>query len=1501
MLKHKPLFIFLVMITLLLPALMGQSQNQRTTRFTGDSTKFIGELNGLLFGLSENDQKLVQPVMAGFVQKWNQEAYNPATKKFIYFLCNEMLKKKIRIFPDFFNYIKALNVFMDSHQSESLFTPWSAILKQLISEKSSRNFNSFLEITTTLFGEGLMYKSQSVQWKVYPANYTIRLDSVPVIEFSKADLICHVNKDSMVIYGTRGVFFPLSLQWAGHEGRVDWHRVGIEPSQVSAELDCYQIQVRFSKVAADSVRLFNKKYFSSPIIGRLIDKVLVDVDEDKASYPRFYSYDKEISIKNLFNNMDYMGGFAMEGARVLGSGTHKRDAKIVVKKGEEDFMEIRAPAFVIHPDRINASTASISIYHETDSIYHPGLEMKYLDGTKELTFTRDESMKSITPWFDSWHKIEIYCEQLNWILNQPKLNFEMMKGPNKESKAIFESTNYYSRNRYDRLQGIDEINILNVIKNFADKKKSREIELEELTRYMSKPQEQVEVQLLNLANRGFLVYDYEDKVARVKDKLYNYVKARDGKTDYDEIFFNSNVTNASNAILDLNNFDLKIQGVKSVFISDSQHVAIYPKGEELLVKKDMDVFFHGKIEAGLFDFYGRNCSFEYNKFRLNLPSVDSMVFYVQSKTWDPKAGRFPLVKVKTSIRNLSGDLEIDQPDNKAGLKSIKEYPIFHNKNSAQVFWDKKYIQKGVYTKDKFFFDVDPFTIQSLDVVHTDSLNFGGGLTSAGIFPKIIQPLRVRPDYSLGFEKYTEIEGLPVYGGKGTFVSKIDLSELGLRGDGTLLFLNSTSHSGSFLFLPDSLRAFSRSFSMTEQLAAVEYPAVTADSVNQFWMPYKDSMVVSSVRKEMHMYNDQSTFGGMLALTPAQLSGNGTVKIKDAEMDSKGFRFKRRTFDALIANFRIKSYDLSDLTISTKNYQTHFDFDKRRGEFRSNVGISKVEFPLNKYVCSMDRFDWMIDNEEISLANEQSRKAIPDSLSLAQLIDVGYTGSEFISVHPLQDSLKFFAARARYNLRTNVINAEDVRIIKVADAAVFPDSGSVRIFRDAQMQTLTHAIIIANTKSKYHQFYQSEVSIASRKRYTGRGTLDYVDRNGYREKISFSGIRVDSSGQTIANGIVPDSAYFKLSPEFQFRGDVTVDAARKELNFDGGFKAVSDCFHKIKPEWIKFNANINPYKIMIPLEPQPTNMLSEKMALTLAFSPSEASIYPAFFIRRSSFSDSSMVIASGMMTYNVPATEFRIADTAKLRDLSLPGNFISLNQTLCRMRGDGKLMLGVNGGPLALEAYGTMDHYLLNDSTHAHIALAMDFPFSDDAMQNLSTQLGSMNLNGLTIDKTPFNAALQFILEPKELERFKNELSLTGRLRKFPEQLERTMFFGDVNLHWDSTSKSWLSSGPIGIATIGKNQVYRYVNGMMEFTKKRNGDEFTFYLQLTGQDWYFFNYRNNVLQALSSDLSFNDKIISARKSKTEQKKADKQAKGFSYTISTDRKKRDFLRKFEKTDE
>jgi hypothetical protein len=153
------------------------------------------------------------------------------------------------------------------------------------------------------------------------------------------------------------------------------------------------------------------------------------------------------------------------------------------------------------------------------------------------------------------------------------------------------------------------------------------------------------------------------------------------------------------------------------------------------------------------------------------------------------------------------------------------------------------------------------------------------------------------------------------------------------------------------------------------------------------------------------------------------------------------------------------------------------------------------------------------------------------------------------------------------------------------------------------------------------------------------------------------------------------------------------------------------------------------------------------------------------------------------------------------------------------------------------------------------------------------------------------------LEPKEFDKLKSEMEMTGKFKKFPDVLNRTLFLAEVHFRWDSVNKAWVSYGPIGIGNIMKTQVNRYVKGIIEFTKKKTGDDFTFFLELTKNDWYFFNYRNNIMQALSSNLEFNDLITDAMKSKSEQRRVNDISKGYRYVISTDRKKRDFLRKYE----
>jgi hypothetical protein len=1470
-------------------------------KFSGDSTKFVAELDMLFQALPDNEQKISAKLMSSFIQKWNAEKFNPAEKKSIYSVCNQMLQKRMRTFPDFYNYIEALDFFVNAQKPDEIFYEWSEVVDKLLKDKNNRYYLAFIENSVSLFSENLVFKSQSAQWKILNPGYHFLFDSVPMIRFARSDLVCYSNDDSLFVKDTKGTYYPLTSRWIGQGGHVDWARAGLDPEKVFAVLHDYDIQMKFAKLVADSVEFYHKKYFSFAILGRYTDQAQADVPEQRASFPRFESYDKNIGIQNLFRNIDFLGGIALEGPKLIGSGSNSGDARLVMKRDGKELIRLNAKFFIILPGLINASSTSMTLYYENDSIFHPALQMKYIDERKELTLSKDEKMRTFSPWFDSYHKIEIYCEELSWVMNEPNIGFGMMRGPNQQGKAVFESSNYYTLGRYDKLQGIDERNPLSVLKRFSEQKKKRDFTLEELCSFMERPTEQVEAMLLNLTTRGYLIYDPDDKNGKINQKLFDYVNAKNNKTDYDVIFFNSEVHRKSNAILSIDSFDLRLQGVPSVYLSDSQQVVIYPKDQEIILKKNRNFLFSGKIEAGLFDLFARDCRFDYNRFMLDMPNVDSMSFFVGSREINPISGQRSLVKVKTNITKVTGELLIDDPGNKSGLKPFPQYPLFISKTDAIVTWDKKYIQNGVYKKENFFYKVYPFKFKNLDSFPTDSLTFKGYLSSAGIFPEIEQPLKVRPDYSLGIETKTDTAGLPLYGDKGRFVNRIDLSNAGLRGDGKIYYLNSVTTSKDFIFFPDSMKTLTRQFDLAQMMGEVEYPSVHGDSVTELWIPYKDSLIVSSgkwnFKKDFAMYNNQSKFSGNLSLTPAGLTGNGTVKIKDAEMDSKKFLFKQKTFDANIANFRIKSYDLADLSISTKNYQTHFDFEKRKGEFKSNIGISRVDFPLNKYSCTMDRFDWLIDSEEIAFFNNMSTKlAAADTMSLASLIDFDLSGSEFIAEDPKMDSLRFLSLHATYNLKSNLINAEHVKIIKVADAAIYPDSGKVTILRNGQMKPLARSIILANQKTRFHQFYNTTTLISSRKSYSSSGSYDYIDRNGERYPVSFSRIYVDTMGTTKAEGYIPDSTMFRLSPEFAFTGSVGLEAGRKNLDFNGGFKVITDCF-KNSRWWVKFRAEIDPKNIQLPVSYPLLDIHNEKILLGMGFCNTENKIYPAFFIKKQYFNDTVMVAVNGMLSYNENNEVFKVSAPENNKIQANTSNSFSLVTEKCLFHTEGRLNLNLNSGPMKMETYGTLNNYVIPDSTLAKVSIAFNFPFSDALVEKLGQHVQSVNLNGITVANTPYYAAMRSIMGQKEFDKVKSDLELLGKFKKFPEELTRTLFFADINFHWDSTAKSWISNGPIGIGNIGKTQVNRYANGIMEFTRKKNGDEFTIYLELAKSDWYFFNYRNNILQVLSSDLAFNDMIMEAQKSKAEQKRLDDISKNFRYIISTDRKKRDFLRKFE----
>jgi len=1021
----------------------GYSQSFKS--FSENSEEYLRELKEIFSKVNlKKDKEKCDVLMDQFTENWNTGVFNQEQKEEIKLLSNLLLKRRLRGYPDYYNLLSCINgLMLYDHPAES-YEAWIKSVEDLAQDKrSTKPITSFLKTSYILLLEHVLYRSKATEWRSNTIDFLFAYDSVPKVKFGSINLICRANKDSSIIYDTKGEFLPLDSKWIGKKGKVNWNRAGFDDEEVYALLGDYEIYLGFSKYTADSVAFYNKKYWMRPLLGTLEEKILANVTDENATYPRFKSYIKQISIESLFDDIDFIGGIEMRGVKLIGSGNQDFKAMLTFKKDKKEFIRIKSDNFVIYPDRISSALATTSIVFEEDSIYHPGLQMNYVNEKRELSLIRAGDGKNKSPYYDSYHNIDIYTEAIYWQMDNPMINLETVKGVSGIGRATFESSNYFAESRYLRLQGIDKRNPLNIIKDYTEKFNVRDIHVQGLSEYMNMPQEQVIAMLVNLSNKGFVIYDRDTRFARIKEKLYDYINAVNKKIDYDVIQFNSETYRFQNASLELDSFGLKLFGVPVVILSDSQNVFIYPDNQQLMMRKGMNFSFSGKVRAGSFDFYARKSEFIYDQFKLEMPVIDSLSLTVTSFEPD-EYGKRHRVRVKNVISDLGGELYIDEPNNKSGLKNFPNYPIFTSTKDAYVYYDSPSIFNGVYNREKFYFYVYPFTVDSLDNFKTELLEFNGYLASAQIFPDFEDTLKVQRDYSLGLKAVTPVEGFPAYVDKGIYYNDISLGIQGLRGKGSLEYLTSTAWSDDFIFYPDSCNTLAKNFVINEQLTPYEYPAAKGIDVELHWIPYEDRMIVKQTDLPISMFNDQSELNGKLVLTPEALKGAGTMSFQDAEMNSKLYTFKQHEIIADSADFNLKSTDYAQSAFSTINYKSHIDFNDRKGHFVSNGGASFVEFPVNMYICLIDEFSWYMDSYQIAIgsAEKEAEMAQYNDMTIRELIDIPLEGSEFISIHPDQDSLRFVSTIASYNLRDYTLFAEDVKYIRVADAAIFPTDRNI---------------------------------------------------------------------------------------------------------------------------------------------------------------------------------------------------------------------------------------------------------------------------------------------------------------------------------------------------------------------------------------------------------------------------------------------------------------------------
>jgi hypothetical protein len=175
-------------------------------------------------------------------------------------------------------------------------------------------------------------------------------------------------------------------------------------------------------------------------------------------------------------------------------------------------------------------------------------------------------------------------------------------------------------------------------------------------------------------------------------------------------------------------------------------------------------------------------------------------------------------------------------------------------------------------------------------------------------------------------------------------------------------------------------------------------------------------------------------------------------------------------------------------------------------------------------------------------------------------------------------------------------------------------------------------------------------------------------------------------------------------------------------------------------------------------------------------------------------------------------------------------------------------------------------------------------------------LEASSLDPAKLDRPTFEKGLKEIVGPVEADKLIAQANLNGAFKKVPNSLEKTFVFNDLKMRWNQDSKSYKSFGKIGISNIKNKQIDKYVKGKVELLKKRSGDVFTIYIEIDKNNWYFFTYTRNILQAISSNEDFNSAITETKPDKRKEKGL-KRKESFQYMYSSPKIKKDFLRKFD----
>ena len=1419
--------------------------------FSSDHDKYILQLTEFL------EESLVKEYEASLkvFSKENFPLLSQNQKDQLIKISNRMQKSRYTAYPFFADIVQSLNILIVEEYPASLKDQYLVLLDSVLNGRKA-DVKTFLGDITQLFESGFLYKSTTLSWGTDGSFELIYIEGEPRAVFQSTNLYMNFARDSFELDNTSGHFVLLKNIWYGKKGKMDWSRLGLNKDSLTCELGRYKINTRLPQIEADSAKLSIKSLGQS-MLGRFQDKGQSLQNIDQVKFPSFVAYKDRLELSGFISGMDYHGKYKIEGVNFYCTKSDYEPALIILKEAGRKSAIIKASAFKINNDGFNSEKASFSLYLNNDSIFHRDVTVRYKSVDRRLELIRPNNSGST--FFDSYHNMDIQCDILSWNLDSSFASFSMLPG-RANTQALFISSNFYSQDEYESVRGIANyhplIKLLLYYRN--DGMGYREFSADGYASTLGLSLEDTRNLLIELAQKGFIYYNRNTERITIKDKTLNYIDANADKIDYDGIRIVSKVERGKqNGKIDLANYKLDLSGVSRVLPSDSHQVALYPRNKEMSIKKGMDFELSGRILAGPLEFTGSGFQFDYDNFVMHMEDVDSLKFRIF--TGRDRNEKPIFTYVRSALENINGDLIIDAPDNKSGREKIYDYPKFETQKESFIYYEFKDIRDSAYVKEEFFFHVDPFSLDSLDYITLNNgLEFDGTLTSAGIFPDFEETVRLQQDLTFGFVTTTPPAGYSIYGGKGHYKDSISLSSNGLMGSGDLSFLEARIKSPAFVFTPDTCFGNIDGLELSQgTYRSISYPKVSVGEAAMFWKPDGDSMRFSKLDQRFNMFSSvTSSFDGNLTYTPKGLYGSGEMHYRKHLLGSENFIFRADGMKSDSAYLRIASDREDLLALGCDSTQLDVDFAKNKAEFKALNERTTLNLQYNELDAIVPEFRWDLRARSFELGNKKGNEIC-----------------RFETTNPNREGLAFEAQFGIIDQIEYKLEAYGVLGIEVADAVIIPGDNRLTIEKGAQIEPLQNARISLSPDGLHNfNIIRAEADITHGRSFTGSGTFVYNNLGDSAQFLELNSIYVTNEGITEASGQI-SSKSFSINPGFNFQGSINLYGNEIHPEFKGLIK-LGQLPTKIYTQAFKYKGFVDPFSGGMKAEYY-ISELGDTLSMGVFYDLYSKKPYVLILSSTFNKEDFAIIECKDKIFYNDSVKKYLFGDVNHYGPLNDTCNWIEVNNTPEEraLRAHGKVKLFESPAHLNATFAGNLFYGLDSSEIRLDLAALINFKFPI-LLQRLVRDVFfdfSYNKTDIALIRPENIRKLSYIFEPEQAAIIADEAKLYSA---WPEDVskENLFIFPDFDLVYNSKDRTFISDETkLALGSFSGDPINKFIKGAFEIMGAEENLEISLLLEPDKDFYYHFLITPFGIEAVSSDIEFNDDLVKAAKKKKTTKK------------------------------